>query len=184
MFELLFLLSCWGKSSVLALEMGPKIGPHIKARKEPEDHWSCIAHLSAEDMLKSAVIEEKKFKHSPWAGAGNPLRPKFLCQQEGLITMIICCKFKKNLFNLTLYTSFHDLTNVYSCRSWADNPRGHTLMSTETSCPFGHLLQVSKNLSEVWFYTIFFMILYMYIAPRQGLTTSWGWNFYVNRNIL
>ena len=27
---------------------------------KPEDHWSCIAHLSAEDMLKSAVIEEKK----------------------------------------------------------------------------------------------------------------------------
>ena len=45
--------------------------------KEPEDHWSCIAHLSAEDMLKSAVIEEKKFKHSPWAGADNPLGPKF-----------------------------------------------------------------------------------------------------------
>ena len=30
----------------------------------PEDHWSCIAHLSAEDMLKSAVNEEKKFKQS------------------------------------------------------------------------------------------------------------------------
>ena len=29
---------------------------------KPEDHWSCIAHLSAEDILKSAVIEEKKFK--------------------------------------------------------------------------------------------------------------------------
>ena len=100
-------------------------------------------------MLKSVVIEEKKFKHSPWAGADNLLRPKFLCQQEGLITMVICCKFKKNLFNLTLYTSFHDLTNVYSCRSGADNPRGHILMSTETSCRFGHLLQVSKNLSEV-----------------------------------
>ena len=25
-----------------------------------EDHWSCIAHLSAEDMLKSVVIEENK----------------------------------------------------------------------------------------------------------------------------
>ena len=62
---------------------------------KPEDHWSCIAHLSAEDMLKSAVIEEKKFKHSPWGGAGNPLRPKFLCQQEGLITMVICCKLKR-----------------------------------------------------------------------------------------
>ena len=66
----------------------------------PEDHWSGIAHLSAEGMLKSAVIEEKKFKHSTWAGADNPLGPKFSCQQEGLVTMVICCKFKKNLFNL------------------------------------------------------------------------------------
>ena len=32
-------------------------------RKIPEDHWSCIAHMSAEDMLKSAVIEEMKFKN-------------------------------------------------------------------------------------------------------------------------
>ena len=30
--------------------------------KKPEVQWSCIAHLSAEDMLKSTVIEEKKFK--------------------------------------------------------------------------------------------------------------------------
>ena len=44
---------------------------------KPEDHWSCIAHLIAEDMLKSAVIEEKTFKHGPWAGADNPLGPKF-----------------------------------------------------------------------------------------------------------
>ena len=28
------------------------------------------------------------------------------------------------------------------------------------------------------------MILYMYIAPGQGLTTSWEQNFDVNRNIL
>ena len=27
---------------------------------KPEDHWLCIAHLSFEDILKSAVIEEKK----------------------------------------------------------------------------------------------------------------------------
>ena len=37
---------------------------------KPEDHWSCIAHLNAEDMLKSGVIEEKKFKNteSEWSG--------------------------------------------------------------------------------------------------------------------
>ena len=34
------------------------------------------------------------------------------------------------------------------------------------------------------FLYFFFMILYMYIAPWQGLTTPWGRNFDVNRNIL
>ena len=28
---------------------------------------------------------------------------------------------------MTLYTSFHDLINVYSCRSGADNPRGQNV---------------------------------------------------------
>ena len=46
-------------------------------KNKREDHWSCIAHLSAEDMLNLAVTEEKKFKHSPWAGADNPLGPEF-----------------------------------------------------------------------------------------------------------
>ena len=41
-----------------------------------------------------------------------------------------------------------------------------------------------KNLFEVWFYTLFFMILYMHRAPVQRLTTPWGRNFDVNRNIL
>ena len=31
--------------------------------REPEDHWSCITRLSAEDILKSAVTEEKKIKN-------------------------------------------------------------------------------------------------------------------------
>ena len=44
----------------------------------PENHWSCIAHLNAEDMLKSAVIEEKKFKHSPRVGGRQPIRAKIL----------------------------------------------------------------------------------------------------------
>ena len=30
----------------------------------PEGRWSCIAHVSAEDMLKSAVTEEKKFQNN------------------------------------------------------------------------------------------------------------------------
>ena len=49
----------------------------FERKNKPEDHRSCIAHLSAEDMLKSVVIAEKKFKYSPWAGADNRLGPKF-----------------------------------------------------------------------------------------------------------
>ena len=37
----------------------------------PED-WFCIIYLSAEDMLKSAVIQEKKFKHR----GRQPIRAK------------------------------------------------------------------------------------------------------------
>ena len=64
-------------------------------------------------------------------------------------------------------------------------PGDKILMSTETSCHFGHLLQVSKKISlKSDFIQFFFMILYMYIAPGQGLTTLWGQNFDVNSNIL
>ena len=92
---------------------------------------------------------------------------------------------KESLQPLTLYTSFYDLKNVYSCRSAADNPRGQNFdvnrnpLVTSIIC-----YKFKKNLTEGWFYKIFFMILYMYIAPGQGLTTLWGWNFDVNRNIL
>ena len=35
---------------------------------------------------------------------------------------------KESLQPLTLYTSSHDLINVYSCRSGADNPRGQNFL--------------------------------------------------------
>ena len=65
---------------------------------------------------------------------------------------------------------------MYIAADQGQTPGDKILMSTETSCHFGHLQQI--------FYTILLMILYMYIAPGQGLTTPWGQNFDVNRNIL
>ena len=47
------------KIGVLAFQKVAKTGNIGK----PEDHWSYIAHLSAEDMLKSVVTEEKKIKN-------------------------------------------------------------------------------------------------------------------------
>ena len=93
---------------------------------------------------------------------------------------------KKSLWSLILYNFFHDFIHVYTCtpgQGW--QPLGDEIfMSTGTSCHFGHLLQVVKKISLVWFYAIFFMILYMYIAPGQGQTAPRGQSFNVNRNIL
>ena len=65
----------WDGTSIVASEAleerdmySAALGLLVSSSKEfskPEDHWSCIAHLSAEDILKSAVIEEKKLKRSP-----------------------------------------------------------------------------------------------------------------------
>ena len=73
--------------------------------------------------------------YSPGTGADNTLGTKFWCQQKLLVTLVICCKFQKNLF-------------------------------------------------EIWFYTFFFMILYMYIALKQGQTAPRVQSFDFNRNVL
>ena len=95
--------------------------------------------------------------------------------------------YKESLQPLTLYTSFHDLINVYSRRSGADNPRGQNfdvnrnLLSLKSFATSFKKISLKSN-----FIHLFFMILYMFIhvAPGQRLTTPRGRNFYVNRNIL
>ena len=52
--------------------------------------------------------------YSPGAGADSPQGTKSWCQQKGRITLPICCKFQRNLFEVWFYTFFfHDLIHVY-----------------------------------------------------------------------
>ena len=95
--------------------------------------------------------------------------------------------YKESLQPLTLYTSFHDLINVYSRRSGADYPRGQNFDVNRNLLSLQSFATSFKKISlKSDFIHFFFMILYMYIhvAPGQGLTTHRGRNFYVNRNIL
>ena len=63
--------------------------------------------------------------YSPRAVADNPLGMKFWCQQEHLVTSVICCKFKKkSLWSLIVYQFFHDFIHVYSPGAGADSPQG------------------------------------------------------------
>ena len=73
--------------------------------------------------------------------------------------------------------------NVYSHGSGADNPRGQNFDVNRNLLSFSPFAtSLKKTLYD--FIQFFFMILYMYIAPEQGLTNPWGQNFDVNRNLL
>ena len=143
-----------------------------------------VLYRSPEDMLKSAFTEEKRFKHSPRVGADNPLGPKFLCQQEGLITMVICCKFKSNLFNLTLYTSFHDLINVYSRRSGAGSPRGQNFDVNRNLLSLRSFAASLKKISLKSDFIQFFHDFKHVYSPGAGAVSPQGAKFWCQQEHL
>ena len=92
---------------------------------------------------------------------------------------------KKSLSSLILYNYFHYFIHVYSLGAGADNPLGMKFWCQRNILSLrSFVASLKKNLFEVWFYTFFFMILYMYIAPGQGQTAPWGQSFDFNRNVL
>ena len=122
------------------------------AQNTQQDHWSCIAHLSAEVILKSAVIEEKKFKHSPWAGTDNPLGPNFGCQQEGHYGHF--CSFDKNVFNLDFIHIFSWFNKCIQPQVRGRQPQGTTFWCQQKPLVTSVIrYKFQKNLFEVWFYT-------------------------------
>ena len=74
-------------------------GQNVDVNRNLLSLWSFAT--SFKKSLKSDYIQFF-FKHvySPKAGADNPLGTNFLCQQEHLVTLVICCKFQKNLFEV------------------------------------------------------------------------------------
>ena len=74
---------------------------------------------------------------------------KFLCQQEYLVTLVICCKFQKNLFKSDFIHFFMILYMYIAPGQGQTAPGDKVLISTEMFCHFIHLLQVSKNVFEV-----------------------------------
>ena len=78
--------------------------------------WSLILYNFLHDLIHV---------YSPGAGAESPQGIKFWCQQQGLITLPICCKSQKNFFQVWFYTIiFHDLIHVYSPAIGAYSPQG------------------------------------------------------------
>ena len=61
---------------------------------------------SFKKCLWSLILYNLIHVYSPGAGSESPQGTKFWCQQEGLITLPICCKFQRNLFEVWFYTFF------------------------------------------------------------------------------
>ena len=86
--------------------------------------WSLILYIFFHDLIHA---------YSYRTGADSPQGTNFLCQQKGLITLPICCKFQRNLSEVWFYTFF----------SWFNicikpQGRGHT-------SPRGQSFDVNRN---------------------------------------
>ena len=65
--------------------------------------WSLILYNLFYDLIHV---------YSPGARADSPQGTKFGCQQKGIITLPICCKFQRNLFEVWFYTFFFSWFNT------------------------------------------------------------------------
>ena len=89
-------------------------------------------------------------------------------------------KFYVNRNLLSLQSFAARFKNVYLKSKEIRNDQG-LIQSDPTSCPQNHKGTTKYINSKSDFIHIFVI---SYIAPGQGLTTPWGQNFDVNRNIL
>ena len=84
--------------------------------------------------------------YSPRAGTDSPRGQNFDVNRKALSLYPFVASFKEISLNKILYIFFHDFIHVYSPRAGDIQPPGDkVLMSTETSCHFGHLLLVSNH---------------------------------------
>ena len=107
------------------------------------------------------------------------IRSKILMSTLKGLTMIICCKFKKNLINLWLYTHLFMFWSMYiaACQGQT-TPGDIILMSTETTCHFRHLLQISKiSLSSLILFNFFHDFIHVY-SPAAGPDNPLGMKFW------
>ena len=64
------------------------------------DHLLQVSNKSLWILVLYTFFNVFPHVYSPGAGADNPLWTKSWCQQKNLVILSICCKFKKNIFEV------------------------------------------------------------------------------------
>ena len=65
-----------------------------------------LKKISMKSWFYTIFFHDLIHVYSPRAGADSRQGTNFLYQQKGLITLTICCKFQRNLFEVWFYTIF------------------------------------------------------------------------------
>ena len=110
--------------------------------------------------------------YSPRAGADSPQGQSFDVNRKKLVTLIICCKFKKKM---SLKSGFIYLLSWFNIvlGQWQIAPGVKVLMSTERPYHFTHLLQVSKkSLWSLILYNFFHDLIFVYNPGAGGIQPS------------
>ena len=68
------------------------------------DHLLQVSNKSLWILILYTFFNVFPHVYSPGAGADNPLWTKSWCQQKSLVTLSICCKFQKSIFEVWFYT--------------------------------------------------------------------------------
>ena len=126
--------------------------------------------------------------YSRRSGAGNPRWQNFDVNRNRLSLQSFATSFKKISLKSDFIQFFFMILYMYihvALGQGLTTPRGRNFyVNRNILSLWSFVANFKKNLFEVWFHAIFFMILYMYIAPGQGQTTPRGQSFNVNRNVL
>ena len=107
-------------------------------------HLLQVSNKSLWILILYTVFNVFPYVYSPGAGADNPLWTKFWCQQKGLVTLPVCCKFQKNIFEVWFYTYFCLFLYMYIALG-----QGHTT-------PWGQNFYVNINLLSLWSFAVSF----------------------------
>ena len=121
-------------------------------------------------------------------GLTTPRERNFYVNRNILSLWSFVASFKKNLFEVCFYAIFFMILYMYihvALGQGLTTPRGRNFyVNRNILSLWSFVASFKKNLFEVWFYAIFFMILHMYIARGQGQTAPRGQSFNVNKNVL
>ena len=130
--------------------------------------WCLVLYIFFQDFIHV---------YSPGSGADNPLETKFWCQQEHLVTSVICYKFKKkNLWSLVLYIFFIILYKYIALGQGQTAPRGQSFDGNRNVLSLHSFVASFKNLSSKILYNFFHDFIHLY-SPKAETDSPQGTKF-------